>query len=113
MTKSSPILWLSEQLAQGLAVLKAPEPIKVWDNEARTFLETQETNSEGVPLWRTQVLMGVGWAGDLAPVEVRIPSRTKPKLKPNPQALLALVGGSAAPQRPAPGSNPSQPQRRA
>lgn len=112
MTKSSPILWLSEQVAQGLAVLKEPEPIQVWDGVSRSFLEEQETNSQGVPLWRLQVLMGVGWSGDLAPVEVRIPSRTRPSLKPNPQALVALLGASAA-QRPAPTSNPAQPQRRA
>lgn len=106
---STPILWLPARIAKHLPIVKAPEPIQTWSSTERVFTDEQQTDDSGTPLWRVQALLGMGWGGDLAPVEIRIASATRPDIAPNPSALMAFLGVDAPAAAPA----QAMPQRRA
>lgn len=92
MAKTSLILHVSEELARALPLTKTFEPVQVWDNENRQFLDRQETNPQGVPLWESSALLAVGWGADIDSVRIRMASQTKPAIEPDPVKLLAVLG---------------------
>lgn len=97
MAKNSLILTVSAELAKALPLTKAFEPVNVWDNASRQFLDQQETNPQGVPIWEASALMAVGWGADLEPVRIRMASQTKPAIEPDPMKLMAVLGQDLPP----------------
>lgn len=95
MANPTPILWLPEKFAAALPVVKNVEPVVEWDGEARRFTDKQVTKDE-VPVWRVSALIGIGWGGDLTPVEVRIVSQTKPDITPDPSRIVQFLGMNTA-----------------
>lgn len=97
------IIHVSEDLAKALPLTKAFEPVNTWDNEKRQFLDKQETNGQGVPLWEAACLLSIGWNAEIAPVRIRMASQSKPTIEPDPSKLMALLGQevpSSSPKRP-------------
>lgn len=113
-SKYTAMLWLPAEVAKNLPIVKEVEPVVEWDAEARTFTDEQ-VQKDGKKVWRTQALLGMGWNGDLEPVEIRLLSDSKPTVPMNLEALAQFMGqastatnvatrqpvssGSVAPQR--------------
>lgn len=102
MANSSPImLHVNRELLAAMPITKECSPVYEWDNENRTFTDTQSTDDNGVLVWETEALLPVGWGRTTTPIKLRIAAPQRPAVKPDPMKLLAILSGeNAAPAVP-------------
>lgn len=102
MSKNTITLWVTDALAASLPLTKGFTPVRIWDNESRSFTDKQDTNENGLPVWESEALLQTGWNAQLTPVRIRCASSTQPKATANPAALMKLMGmqATAAPSQP-------------
>lgn len=113
MSKNTIMLWVSDALAASLPLTKGFSPVRVWDNDSRSFTDKQDTNEHGLPVWESEALLQTGWQAQLTPVRIRCASATPPKATANPAALMKLMGVQAAAQPSQPVSSDHAATRRA
>lgn len=95
MANSNIMLWVSDALAASLPLTKGFSPVRVWDNDSRSFTDKQDTNEQGVLLWESEALLQTGWNAQLTPVRIRCALATQPKATANPAALMQVMGVQA------------------
>ena len=91
MSNNRLIMWPSPEVLQAMPLSKTFEPQNSWDNEARQWSSEQEI-LEGLPVWKSEALMHVGYGRALTPVEVRVLSKDKPAYAPDPLKLARMLG---------------------
>ena len=107
------IIHVNRELLAAMPITKECSPVYNWDNEARTFTDTQSTDDNGVPVWETEALLPVGWGRTTTPIKLRIASAKKPDVKPDPMKLMAILTGETPATSAAPASSaPARPASR-
>lgn len=94
MANTTPLLWATDELAKFLPLTKEFSAVQTWNNDLRKFEDTQQTDSNGLPLWESEALLRMDWNGDLTPVRIRVAYKAEPSVKPNPDSLMTLIGGT-------------------
>lgn len=100
MANSNILLWVDDTLAAVLPLTKGFVPVRIWDNESRTFTDKQDTDERGVPVWESEALLQTGWNAQLTPVRIRCASASQPKATANPAALMKVMGVQAPAAKP-------------
>lgn len=100
MANNTVILWVNDALASALPLTKGFSPVRVWDNDSRSFTDKQDTNEHGLPVWESEALLQTGWNAQLTPVRIRCASATQPKATANPTALMKVMGVQAPAAKP-------------
>lgn len=78
------MIWVDDALAKTLALAKGFEPVRVWDNEAHTFTDEQDTTDAGLPVWESGALIPTGWGEKVTPICVRMAAQSAPKVASEP-----------------------------
>lgn len=96
------MIWVTDELAQHLPITKEFQPVQVWDNENRTFKDEQAKDEDGTPLYESEALLQTGFRAEITPVRLRMASKNPPTARPNPQALISMLGVATEAQDPKP-----------
>lgn len=76
--QSRVILTLPTEVAVLLESVREVEPVHDYDFELGGPSPYQKTDESGTPMWKTGVLVGMGYSGDAEVVECRFACPTKP-----------------------------------
>lgn len=89
------IIWVTPEIAEKLPLAKPFEPVQVWDNAAREFLDKQHTEL-GLPCWESEAILPTGWGRSITSIRVRVLSELRPAITPDPGKLMALLAPGEA-----------------
>lgn len=91
-TSSPIILWCTPAMASVMPLSKPFEPVRIWDNDARTFKDGQAVTDDGVPIWEAEALLQVGWGRTNTPVKLRMSAALRPDVVVDPMKIVEALG---------------------
>lgn len=115
MAKFAPTIWLTEDEANALVLTKPFDAVPAFEQVDGAWRPTgdQAKDSNGLPVWASEALVGLGFNGQRAAIEIRVVGNTRPQAKIDGLRIARAYGAEipAGVQAVAPAAKANQPQR--